>query len=376
MPDFEELRPYNDDEVPAAIDRIVSDLYFPWLVNNLAPHKQVDDVIKEFKKIKTVREFQEQITFSVLERIIANSISNFTCSGGDTLSHNQPYLFISNHRDIVLDAALLNYYLFKVGHPQTEITFGSNLMKNDISVDLGKVNRMFRINRSGNLRDLYRDYVIVSSYIRHVITEKKRSVWIAQRNGRTKDGDDKTEAAVLKMFAMSSEENFVDNLSHLNITPVSVSYEYEPCAFAKAAELYVSALTTYKKGKNEDYQSIWSGIVKPKGHVNFTITKPITLEELQYCDSFEKTEKFVQLAHIIDQRIYDAYVLEKNNYIAYDMLYKTKKFADQYTEEDKKGFAEYITNGIKELAIPKSKNDLENIVLTIYANPVKNKFEL
>ena len=376
MPDFEDLRPYNDDEVPAAIDRIVSDLYFPWLVNNLAPHKQVDDVIKEFKKIKTVREFQEQITFSVLERIIVNSISNFTCSGGDEIPNTQPYLFISNHRDIVLDAALLNFYLLKAGHDQTEITFGSNLMKNDISVDLGKINRMFRINRSGNLRDLYRDYFIVSSYIRHVITEKKRSVWIAQRNGRTKDGDDKTEAAVLKMFAMSSEENFVENLYPLNITPVSVSYEYEPCAFAKAAELYVSALTTYKKGKNEDYQSIWSGIVKPKGHVNFTITKPITLEELQYCDSFDKTEKFVQLAHIIDQRIYDAYVLEKNNYIAYDMLYKTKKFADQYTEEDKKVFVEYLTNGIKELAIPKSKNDLENIVLNIYANPVKNKLEL
>ena len=376
IPDFEDLRPYNDDEVPAAIDRIVSDLYFPWLVNNLAPHKQVDDVIAEFKKIKTVREFQEQITFSVLERIIANSISNFTCSGGDKIPNTQPYLFISNHRDIVLDAALLNFYLLKAGHDQTEITFGSNLMKNDISVDLGKINRMFRINRSGNLRDLYRDYFIVSSYIRHVITEKKRSVWIAQRNGRTKDGDDKTEAAVLKMFAMSSDENFIENLSPLNITPVSVSYEYEPCAFAKAAELYVSALTTYKKGKNEDYQSIWSGIVKPKGHVNFTITKPITLEELQYCDSFDKSEKYVQLAHIIDQRIYDAYVLEKNNYIAYDMLYKTKKFAEQYTDEDKKVFVDYITNGITQLDIPKSKNDLETIVLTMYANPVKNKLEL
>ena len=125
MPDFEDLRPYNDDEVPAAIDRIVSDLYFPWLVNNLAPHKQVDDVIKEFKKIKTVREFQEQITFSVLERIIVNSISNFTCSGGDKIPNTQPYLFISNHRDIVLDAALLNFYLLKAGHARTFNTSAS-----------------------------------------------------------------------------------------------------------------------------------------------------------------------------------------------------------------------------------------------------------
>lgn len=376
MPDFEELRPYNDEEVPAAIDRIVSDLYFPWLVNNLAPHKQVDDVIEEFKKIKTVREFQEQITFSVLERIIANSISNFTCSGGDKIPNTKPYLFISNHRDIVLDAALLNYYLLKAGHDQTEITFGSNLMKNDISIDLGKINRMFRINRSGNLRDLYRDYFIVSSYIRYVITEKKRSVWIAQRNGRTKDGDDKTEAAVLKMFAMSSDDNFVENLLPLNITPVSVSYEYEPCAFAKAAELYVSALTTYKKGKNEDYQSIWSGIVKPKGHVNFTITKPITLEELQYCDSFEKSEKYTQLAKIIDKRIYEAYYLEKNNYIAYDIITKKKTYADKYSDADKKQFLEYMASGIEQLNIPKSKTDLENLVLNMYANPVKNKLKI
>lgn len=375
MPNFDDIRPYNDDEVPAAIERVISDIYFPWLVNNLSPNKNLEDVISDFKKIKGVQEFQEKITFSVINRIIDNSISSFTCEGGNDIPNDRPYLFISNHRDIVLDAALLNLYLFQTKHGQTEITFGSNLMKNNISVDLGKINRMFRINRSGNLRDLYRDYFTVSSYIRHVITEKKRSVWIAQRSGRTKDGDDKTEPAVLKMFAMSSDSDFVENLSQLAITPVSVSYEYEPCAFAKAAELFVSSFTTYKKGKNEDYQSIWKGIVEPKGHVNFAITKPITLEELQYCDSFDKSEKYVQLAHIIDQRIYDTYVLEKNNYIAYDILNKSKKFAEQYSENDKKNFLDYMADGIAKLDIPKSISDLENIVLNIYANPVKNKFE-
>ncbi|MCQ2959314.1 MAG: 1-acyl-sn-glycerol-3-phosphate acyltransferase [Bacteroidales bacterium] len=376
MPNFDDIRPYNDDEVPAAIQRILSDIYFPWLAKNLAPNKPIDEVIKKFQSIKTVQEFQEKIVFSVLERIISGTISSFTCDGGEKIPTDKPYLFISNHRDIVLDAALLNWHLLKTGHEQTEITFGSNLMKNKISVDLGKLNRMFRINRSGNLRDLYRDYFSVSSYIRHVITEKKRSVWIAQRSGRTKDGDDKTESAVLKMFAMSSEDSFVENLSQLSITPVSVSYEYEPCAFAKAAELFVSSFTTYKKGKHEDYESIWNGIIGKKGHVNFTVTKPITLEELQYCDTFDKSEKFVQLAKIIDQRIYDAYVLEKNNYIAYDILNKGKQFADKYSDEDKNVFLEYIANGIEQLDTPKNKSDIENIVLTIYANPVKNKLNL
>lgn len=375
MPNFDDIRPYNDDEVQTAIKSVLDDMYFPWLVNKLAPDKSFNEVKKEFLQIKSIQEFQETISFPVIKRIIGDSITEFTCSGAESLPNDKPYLFISNHRDIVLDAALLNIYLYEAKHGQTEITFGSNLMKNDISVDLGKLNRMFRINRSGNLRDLYRDYFTVSSYIRHVITEKKRSVWIAQRNGRTKDGDDKTEPAVIKMFAMSSDENFVENLSALAITPVSVSYEYEPCAFAKAAELFVSSFTTYKKGKNEDYESIWRGIVELKGHVNFTITKPITKEELQYCDSFDKGEKFSQLAHIIDQRIYDAYNLEKNNYIAYDTLTKGKKFAQYYTEEDKKGFLEYLANGIEKLDTPKNKSDLEAIVLKIYANPVKNKFE-
>lgn len=372
---FDEIRPYNDDEVPAAVQRVISDIYFPWLIKALAPDRSFNEAVAIFKKVKTVQEFQEQITFTATKRVIANTMTKFTCTGGETLPNDRPYLFISNHRDIVLDAALLNLYLFKTGHIQPEITFGSNLMKNNISVDLGKINRMFRINRSGNLRDLYRDYFTVSSYIRHVLTEKKRSVWIAQRGGRTKDGDDKTEPAVLKMFSMSSDEPFIENLSKLAITPVSVSYEYEPCAFEKAAELFVSSFTTYKKGKNEDYESIWKGIVSPKGNVNFAITKPITLEELEFCDTFDKSEKYTQLAKIIDKRIYETYNLEKYNFIAYDIVTKKKKFADRYTDDDKKTFLEYMADGIEKLNIPKSKGDLENILLRIYANPVKNKLE-
>ncbi len=376
MQNFDEIRPFYDDEVPAAIQRVISNVYFPWLVNTLAPEKNINEVKQSFLKIKTVQQFQEEITFSVLKKIIQNSITSFTCKGGENLSKTTPYLFISNHRDIVLDAALLNVYLFECGLQQTENTFGSNLMKNEFSGDLGKLNRMFRINRSGNLRDLYKNYVGISSYIRHVIKEKNRPVWIAQRNGRTKNGDDKTEAAVLKMFAMSSEESFVDNLAELTITPISVSYEYEPCVFMKAAELFVSTFSKYVKDPNEDYQSILNGIVAPKGHVNFAITKPITREELEECDAMDKNEKFTHLANIIDKRIYDAYILEKNNYMAYDMLHKGNKFADHYTESDKKAFLEYISEGIENLNTPKSRCDIETIIFNIYANPLKNKLHL
>src|SRR5574344_614621 len=336
MQNYDEKRTYNDDKVPAAIQRVISNVYFPWLVNTLSPEKNLNDVKQSFLKIKTVQQFQEQITFAVLKKVIDRTITSFTCEGGENLSKTTPYLFISKHRDIILYPALLNVYLFKWGILQTENTFGSNLMKNEISGDLGKLNRMFRINRSGNLRDLYKNYVEVSSYIRHVINDKKRPVWIAQRNGRTKNGDDKTEAAVLKMFAMSSDEPFVDNLDNLNITPISVSYEYEPCVFMKAAELFVSTFSKYVKDRNEEYESILNGIISPKGHVNFAITKPITREELEECDASDKNEKFTHLANIIDRRIYDAYILEKNNYMAYDMLHKGNRFADYYNEGDKK----------------------------------------
>ncbi len=376
MQNFDDIRPFNDDEVPAAVRRVVSDLYFPYLVSLIAPEKSVNEVKQNILKIKTVQQFQENITCSVIKKVIDTSITDFTCQGGEELEKEKPYLFISNHRDIVLDAALLNFYFFQCGVLPTEITFGSNLMKNALSADLGKLNRMFRINRSGTIRDLYKNYVEVSSYIRHVITEKKRSVWIAQRNGRTKDGDDKTEAAVLKMFAMSSDEPFLENLTSLNITPVAVSYEYEPCVFMKAAELFISSFTRYIKDKDEDYQSILNGIVTPKGHVNFAVTKPITFEELQQCDELDKGDKFTQLANIIDQRIYDAYILEKNNFIAYDLLSRKQKFADRYNENDKKEFLDYIAAGIDQLNMPKNKSDIENIIFKIYANPVKNKLKL
>lgn len=376
MQNFDDIRPFNDDEVPAAVRRVVSDLYFPFLVNTIAPEKSINEVKQNILKIKTVQEFQEEITCAVLKKIVNKSITDFTCQGGEDLGKTKPYLFISNHRDIVLDAALLNLYFFQCGVQPTEITFGSNLMKNALSADLGKLNRMFRINRSGSIRDLYKNYMEVSSYIRHVISEKKRSVWIAQRNGRTKDGDDKTEAAVLKMFAMSSDDAFFENLTALNITPVAVSYEYEPCVFMKAAELFISSFTTYIKEKDEDYQSILNGIVSPKGHVNFAVTKTITAEELQQCDELEKGDKFTKLASIIDKRIYEAYVLEKNNYIAYDIITRKHKFADRYNENDKKEFLDYVAAGIEQLNMPKNKSDLETIVFNIYANPVKNKMTL
>jgi hypothetical protein len=260
--------------------------------------------------------------------------------------------------------------LHESGMDTSEITFGSNLMKEPIAVDLGKSNKMFKIVRGGNIYDFYNNSMKVSSYMRYAITQKSQSTWIAQRNGRTKDGDDKTEIAVLKMFSMSSDKKFVENMLELNITPMIISYEYEPCDFLKALELYVSRYQKYVKSANEDMSSILKGVTQWKGEINLVVSKSITREELEECDRCEKNGKFQMLAHIIDDRIYSNYKLYKTNYIAYDILHDTKIFCNYYTAQEQEAFVEYMRNGLKDFQ--GDQDELRSIFLEIYANSVKN----
>ncbi|MBP1646281.1 MAG: Phospholipid/Glycerol Acyltransferase [Bacteroidetes bacterium] len=366
---FDHIRPYNDSEIPLAISRVVNNKYFPVIIQTLFPDKEIESCKKEILKIKSIKEFQSIFMYPIVDQIIKLSVEDITYSGiKEFLNNNKQNMFISNHRDIVLDSALLNFQLFKNNFDTCEITFGSNLMKGEIVIDIGKMNKMFRIVRGGNIRDFYKNSMQVSSYMRYAITNKKQSVWIAQRNGRTKNGYDKTEMAVLKMFSLSSEKSFTDNLLELNITPVAISYQFEPCAFLKTAELYVSSYQKYVKAPNEDLNSILKGIKQNKGKIHLSVTKPISKEELDYCDSFEKNEKFLVLAQIIDKRIYKNYKLFNTNFIAHDFLNKSYRYQANYTKQEQEEFIDYMQKGLKE--IPGEYQELENIFLKIYANPV------
>jgi hypothetical protein len=368
---FEDIRPYNDSEVPLAIKRLVNNEYFPIIIKTLFPEKKIESYKKEILQIQTIKQFQADFMYPIINKIVDYSIKELTYSGIKELYlDNRRNMFISNHRDITLDSALLNIKLHQNQLDTCEITFGSNLMKGEIVIDIGKMNKMFRIIRGGNIRDFYKNSMDVSSYMRYAIQEKKQSVWIAQRNGRTKNGDDKTEMAVLKMFSLSSQKPFVDNLLELNITPISISYQYEPCDFLKTAELYVSSYQKYEKAPNEDLNSILTGIQQYKGKVHFAVTEPITKAELEYCDSFEKNEKFLQLAKIIDKRIYKNYQLFNTNYIAHDLLNKSYRYEAFYNPKEKAEFQDYMHQGLKE--IEGEYLELENIFLKIYANPVDN----
>lgn len=367
---FEETRPYNDSEIPAAISRLASHPYFPIVCSYLFPHQEIGYLRTEFSKISSVKEFQDKVMYKLLTATIEKTTAGFSYSGTEGLSDSNKCTFIGNHRDIVLDASLLQYALYCSNLDTSEITFGDNLMKGDFVTDFGKINKMFRIVRGGNIRDFYKNSMEVSSYMRYAITEKNQSTWIAQRNGRTKDGLDKTEPGVLKMLAMSSDKDFVENLTELNLTPVAISYEYESCDFLKTQELYVSRYQQYQKAPNEDFNSILHGITQPKGQVSMVITPSITKEELEKCDLFQKSEKYNILAKIIDKRIIRNYKLYKNNYIAYDLLQDSPVFSNNYTAAEKNNFIEYMHSGIDK--IMGDKDELTAIFLGIYANPVKN----
>ncbi|MCQ2058998.1 MAG: 1-acyl-sn-glycerol-3-phosphate acyltransferase [Bacteroidaceae bacterium] len=367
---FEETRPYNDNEIPAAIGRLASHPYFPIVCSYLFPHQEIDYLRTEFSKITTVNEFQDKVMYKLLTATIAKTTNGFEYSGLERLTDEHKCTFIGNHRDIVLDASLLQYALYCSHLDTSEITFGDNLMKGEFVTDFGKINKMFRIVRGGNIKDFYKNSMEVSSYMRYAITQKNQSTWIAQRNGRTKDGFDKTEPGVLKMLAMSSDKDFIENLTELNITPIAISYEYESCDFLKTQELYVSRYQKYVKAPNEDFNSILCGITQPKGQVSMVVTPSITLEELEKCSLFSKTERFSYLAKIIDKRIVSNYKLFKNNYIAYDILQGSSMFAANYTNQEKKDFMEYMKNGLDK--IEGDKDELTSIFLGIYANPVRN----
>ena len=371
MEQFEFTRPYNDSEIPAAVARVAESPFFGSIAHYLFPGIDVETIRQQLLQVKTIKEFQQRYMLHAINSILRQTSTGLASSGFEQLDKAHNYMFIANHRDILLDAAILQILLDKNGLDTSEITFGSNLMQGGLVIDIGKMNKMFRIVRGGSVHDFYKNSLEVSSYMRYALLEKKQSVWIAQRNGRTKNGDDHTEIAVLKMFSISSSKPFIENMDELNITPIVISYEYEPCDFLKTQELYISQYQRYIKEPGEDLNSILKGIKQQKGGISVSVAPTISREELQDCDKHEKNDKFVQLAQLIDKRVYSHYKLWKTNFIAYDMLEEGERYASQYSDTEKDAFIQYMEEGLRSLV--GEADELKQIFLNIYANPVRNK---
>jgi hypothetical protein len=369
--DFEDIRPYNDDEINPALHRIVNVPEFSKVLEYIFPDRKKEDIIAELKGIQSAINFQKQFMHPLVNSIVKKTSKGLTYSGFDLLVPGTPYLFVSNHRDIVLDSAILQVLLFDNGHLSSEITFGSNLMSNPFIIDFGKINRMFTVYRGGNRKEMFRNSQVLSAYIRHTITQKRTSAWIAQRNGRTKDGNDKTETGLLKMFNISGDNSFEESFSELNIVPLSISYEYEPCCALKVKETHVVLKgLTYQKAPNEDFMSILTGITSQKGRIHLSIGHPVNtfLEETGNTTAFN--DKINNLASLMDAEIYRNYRLWPNNYIACDRLNNNRIYSKFYSAADEADFDLYVNRELSALNLKTPEH--VDILLKIYANPVLN----
>ena len=371
-PKFDDIRPYYEDEIPDAMQRIANSPSFPIIASYVYPGEPIEQVRQRIASYRTVRDFQTETMSMMNKRVIEQSISEFSCSGIERLDRNASYLYVSNHRDIVLDSSLLQYFLDLSGFDTTEITFGANLMMSQLIVDIGKCNKMFKVARpGGNIKDFYRGSLHLSEYIRYAIREKHQSVWIAQRNGRTKDGNDATDQGIIKMFCMSEPSDKIRALDDLHIVPVSISYEWESCDILKTLELYESQYAKYTKKPGEDLNSILTGFLQYKGRVHIELCRPIAREELEAYKGLTNNEYHKAVASLIDRRINSAYRLYPNNYIAHDLRYGSTTYSDYYTDEQRERFVNQL-NKLEQYDTC-DIDQLKDIFLGIYANPVCNR---
>ena len=371
--DFEDIRPYTNLEFKEAYYRLFEDRRFQEAVALCIPHFSIS-LFREklLKNFNTVEEAQLELDKPFVEAFIAQSSKGVTLSGIDRIDEDEAYMYIGNHRDITFDPALLEYYFFIENRKTSRIAVGDNLYSTPLLTEVAKLNKMIKVKRSGSIREKLENAHTLAAYIQHSLFEEHESVWIAQRNGRTKDGNDKTDQGIIKMFCMSKPDNKIAALDELQIVPVSVSYEWESCDILKAIELYESSKVKYIKKPGEDLNSILTGILQPKGRVHFQLCPIIKKEELQQFDNCTNNEYHKNVAKLIDTRILKAYKLWPNNFIAYDMLYGQQRFKSEYTEAEKITFEKHLC---KLDCYEDCLDNLKDILLGIYANPVRNSMK-
>ena len=356
---FDDIRPYYDSEIPAAIERIAKWELIPQILRFIYPKEPVADSMTRLQAVKTVRELQSTFMFDAIQRIVTTTSDGFECSGFENIKRGQPHLFISNHRDITLDAFLLQKVFIERQHDTSYIVFGNNLLDSTWMRDLYLSNKLVQMDRGGNPMAFYRSLQHLSQYIHHLIVEQNQSVWIAQKNGRSKNGIDSTAPAIIKMLTLGADTPASQTLADLHIVPLSISYEWDPCDLMKANELFQKMHGEYQKAEGEDTNSVATGIVGSKGHIHLSIGKPLTASELVPKEGEDLAE---HVANLLDRRIQRLYHLMPTNYLAYDMLNNTSQHRQHYTVDVKNKFLQRMSQ------LP--EGDPQRIFLEMYANPV------
>ena len=379
---FDEIRPYEPEEMKQAFDDLLNDRQFSLVLKGLAPWlpKSLRNGILRlsFIGVKTPLDFQIRFMKPVVQYIIKRHTDGTTFDNSSLLDKSQRFTFVSNHRDIVLDSAFLDLLLIKAGHPTTvEIGIGDNLLIYPWIKRLVRMNKAFTVRRGLSPKETLRSSQLMSRYIHYAVTEKKENIWIAQREGRAKDSNDRTQDAVPKMLAMGAPDdmkNPADRLRELNIVPLTISYEFDPCDYLKAQELQERRDNpSFKKSRQDDLDNMRTGIFGYKGRVHYHCASPVN-EWIDELSEMPKTEFYTAMAQRMDKDIHRGYWLYPCNYIAADELSGTKEYASHYTDADKKRFESYLTTQLAKITLPtKDEAFLRDCMLNMYANPLRNK---
>ena len=371
---YDDIRPFDPEELPAAFERLLSDAQFQQVLGYLYPGVPLEAVKTKMMACKTNLEFQLAFCYGFLKGLMAKASKGFDMNV-EAVDVTKRYTFVSNHRDIVLDSALLDVLLYDAGFNTTcEIAIGDNLLSLPWVKDLVRLNKSFIVQRSLSPREFLMASKKMAEYMHYVVGEKNDNIWIAQREGRAKDSNDRTQPSILKMMAMGGEGSPVDRLRQLHIVPLAISYEYDPCDFLKAAEFQLRRdVPGWKKTALDDVNSMRTGIMGYKGGVHYHCAPCIDgfLDNLS--PDIPKTKVFDVIAEHIDKEIFRNYRLYPSNYIALDMLEGNEAHAGRYTAEDKAAFEKYLQGQIARIDIPnKDEAFLRERMLTMYANPARN----
>lgn len=372
--EFDTIRPWEPEDLPEVFDRLLANDQFKQVLAYLYPQVPLEMIAQKLKACKTNLDFQLAFAYDFVLGILKKATTGceMDCS---SLDNTRNYTFISNHRDIVLDSAILDVMLIENKFKTTcEIAIGDNLLSLPWVKDLVRVNKAFIVERALSMRQMLMSSKRLSDYMHFAIKEKNENIWIAQREGRAKDSNDRTQKSILQMMSMGGEGSIIERLKQLHLVPLSISYEYDPCDFLKAKEFQQKRdHTEWKKGPTDDLVSMQTGIFGYKGHVHYHAAPCLD----EYLDSLDpdmpKQDIYNKVAAYIDQQIHRNYRLYPGNYVALDMLEETEAYTDQYTAEDKAKFEKYIQGQLAKIDLPnKDEAYLKERLLTMYANPVRN----
>lgn len=372
--EFDEIRPYNDEELPQIFEELIADPAFQKAACGTIPQVSFEQLAQRIRACQTKLEFQKTFCYGILWKIATDFADGLTLDHTALPDRTKAYTYVSNHRDIILDSGFLSILLVDQEMDTVEIAIGDNLLIYPWIKKLVRVNKSFVVQRALTMRQMLESSARLSRYMHYDIAVKNQSIWIAQREGRAKDSNDRTQDSVLKMLAMGGEGGLIDRLMELNIAPMALSYEYDPCDYLKAAEFQLKRdVEGYKKTTQDDLKNMQIGLFGYKGKVHFQAA-PCINDELQKMDrSLSKPELFARISSLIDQRIHFNYRIYSGNYVAHDLSSGTTTFASHYTAEEKLRFESYLEQQIGRIDLPnKDVPFLREKLLLMYANPLTN----